>query len=499
MMGDSKYLVALDEGTSSCRALLVDTNAQIVDIVQKEFTQYFPRAGWVEHDPEEIWHSQLEVFKELLQRNALQPEDILGIGITNQRETTVVWDRHTGEAIYNAIVWQDRRTAAICEWIIDEGQEAYIRESTGLVIDAYFSGTKLKWILDNVEGARKRAEAGDLCFGTIDSWLIYKMTEGSSHLSDYTNASRTLLFNIKDLEWDEKILDMLDIPMAMLPKVQASASDFGKFNFGDAEIPICGVAGDQQSALFGQACFEKGTAKNTYGTGCFLLMNVGDSFIASQNGLLTTLCCNREGGVAYALEGSVFVAGAAVQWLRDGLGIINNSAETEELAMEVEGDDDLIVVPAFTGLGAPYWNMYARGAIFGITRGTDTRHFAKATLESLAFQTRDVIEAMKEDASMSLSSLKVDGGAVANNFLMQFQADILQIPVERPSIIESTAMGAVYLAGLHLGIWHSYDIVKNRSIDKRFSPRIPIGESEKRYGLWKKAVRRSMNWIDKDE
>jgi len=379
-MANSKYLVALDAGTSSCRALLVDTNAQIIDIAQKEFTQYFPKPGWVEHDPEEIWMTQLDVFRELLQRNALQAEDILGIGITNQRETTVVWDRHTGEAICNAIVWQDRRTASICESIIDEGHEAYVRESTGLVVDAYFSGTKLKWILDNVEGARERAEAGDLCFGTVDSWLIFKMTDGKKHLTDHTNASRTLLYNIKELSWDRNILELLDIPAGLLPKVQASASDFGKFTFGNAEIPICGVAGDQQSALFGQACFEKGTAKNTYGTGCFLLMNIGDSFIPSRNGLLTTLCCNKEGGVAYALEGSVFIAGAAVQWLRDGLGIIKDSAETEELANQVEGEDDLVVVPAFTGLGAPYWNMYARGAVFGITRRTDSRHFAKATL-----------------------------------------------------------------------------------------------------------------------
>jgi len=498
-MANSKYLVALDAGTSSCRALLVDTNAQIIDIAQKEFTQYFPKPGWVEHDPEEIWMTQLDVFRELLQRNALQAEDILGIGITNQRETTVVWDRHTGEAICNAIVWQDRRTASICESIIDEGHEAYVRESTGLVVDAYFSGTKLKWILDNVEGARERAEAGDLCFGTVDSWLIFKMTDGKKHLTDHTNASRTLLYNIKELSWDRNILELLDIPAGLLPKVQASASDFGKFTFGNAEIPICGVAGDQQSALFGQACFEKGTAKNTYGTGCFLLMNIGDSFIPSRNGLLTTLCCNKEGGVAYALEGSVFIAGAAVQWLRDGLGIIKDSAETEELANQVEGEDDLVVVPAFTGLGAPYWNMYARGAVFGITRGTDSRHFAKATLESLAFQTRDVIDTMTEDASLVLSSLKVDGGAVTNNFLMQFQADILQIHIERPSVIETTAMGAVYLAGLNLGIWDAHDIEKNKAIEKRFNPRLSQEKSEKRYALWKKAVNRTMNWIDKDE
>jgi glycerol kinase len=498
-MANSKYLVALDAGTSSCRALLVDTNAQIIDIAQKEFTQYFPKPGWVEHDPEEIWMTQLGVFRELLQRNALQAEDILGIGITNQRETTVVWDRHTGEAICNAIVWQDRRTASICESIIDEGHEAYVRESTGLVVDAYFSGTKLKWILDNVEGARERAEAGDLCFGTVDSWLIFKMTDGKKHLTDHTNASRTLLYNIRELSWDRNILELLDIPAGLLPKVQASASDFGKFTFGNAEIPICGVAGDQQSALFGQACFEKGTAKNTYGTGCFLLMNIGDSFIPSRNGLLTTLCCNKEGGVAYALEGSVFIAGAAVQWLRDGLGIIKDSAETEELANQVEGEDDLVVVPAFTGLGAPYWNMYARGAVFGITRGTDSRHFAKATLESLAFQTRDVIDTMTEDASLVLSSLKVDGGAVTNNFLMQFQADILQIHIERPSVIETTAMGAVYLAGLNLGIWDAHDIEKNKAIEKRFSPRLSQEKSEKRYALWKKAVNRTMNWIDKDE
>jgi len=497
-MKDS-YLVAIDQGTSSCRALLVDTTGTIIDIVQKEFTQIFPQSGWVEHDANEIWKTQFGVFKQLLELNRVDADQILGIGITNQRETTIVWDKVTGEPIHNAIVWQDRRTASICENLKEKGLELYIRNTTGLVVDAYFSGTKIMWILDNVEGAQERAENGELCFGTIDSWLIYKMTKGANHVTDFTNASRTLIYNIKELRWDEKICKELNIPGRMLPTVQASSSNFGLFNYNNVDIPICGVAGDQQSALFGQACFHKGMAKNTYGTGCFMLMNIGEEFLASENGLLTTLCCNERGGVGYALEGSIFIAGAAVQWLRDGLKIIKDSSETESMAMNVKHNHDVVVVPAFAGMGAPYWNMYARGAIFGLTRGSGQDDIAKATLDALAYQTKDVLDAMVEDSGVILQTLKVDGGAVANNYLMQFQSDILQTQVERPRVVETTALGAAYLAGIYLGIWDHNTIINNRTIDRVFEPEISKEEQVKLYKQWQKAVERTINWIDIDE
>lgn len=498
-MSEDKYIVSIDEGTSSSRALLIDMQARIVDIRQKEFTQYFPRSGWVEHDAEEIWTCQLQCLENLLDDNEIKAGQIAGIGITNQRETTVVWQKSTGKALAPAIVWQDRRTASICEELKKGALADYIPMQTGLVIDAYFSGTKLKWLLDKDESLRELASKNDLCFGTIDSWLIFKMTGGDKHLTDYTNASRTLLYNIKTLEWDKKILDALDIPDSILPEVQSSSSDFGKFNFRGSDIPICGVAGDQQSALFGQACFEEGEAKNTYGTGCFMLMNTGNRFTRSTKGLLTTLCCDRHGKVAYALEGSIFVAGAAIQWLRDGLKLIDNSAQTEEMAERVKDSNDLVVVPAFTGLGAPYWNMYARGAIFGITRSTSSDELAKATLDSLAYQTRDVLDAMKSDSGLDLKCLKVDGGAVANNYLMQFQSDILNAPVERPVVTETTALGAAYLAGLHLGIWDYKTILENRKLDRVFNPVIDKLKADMLYAQWQKAVSRTLNWLDKDE
>jgi len=494
-----QYIIALDQGTSSCRAILVSRTGEILGIKQKEFTQHFPKAGWVEHDANEIWDVQMEVLDQLIDEHQVDPAAVLGIGITNQRETTVVWNRTDSIPVHNAIVWQDRRTSDTCEWIKKEGEADYIYQNTGLVVDAYFSGTKVKWMLDNVDGARDAAQAGDLCFGTIDSWLIWKMTGGSEHVTDYTNASRTLLYNIRDLKWDDRILTLLDIPKSMLPTVQASASNFGTFKYRGAEIPICGVAGDQQSALFGQACFEKGMAKNTYGTGCFLLMNVGQEFVQSSNGLLTTLCCNAKGEVCYGLEGSIFIAGAAVQWLRDGLKIIQESGESESIADAVKEEHDVVVVPAFAGLGAPHWNMYARGAVFGLTRGTERSHLVKATLDSLAYQTKDVIDAMSADAGQDLSILKVDGGACVNNYLMQFQADMLQSEVERPEVIETTAMGAAYLAGITLDIWDADLIRNNRKVDQIFAPKMEKEQQDKLYAQWQKAISRTMNWIDADE
>ncbi len=494
-----QYIIALDQGTSSCRAILVSRAGQILGIKQQEFTQHFPQAGWVEHDAEEIWRVQMEVLDQLVDSHDIDPSAVLGIGITNQRETTVVWDRESGKPIHNAIVWQDRRTSGICEWIKQEGEADYIYANTGLVVDAYFSGTKVKWMLDQVDGARDDAQAGRLCFGTIDSWLIWNMTKGAEHVTDYTNASRTLLYNIRDLQWDDRILTLLDIPRSMLPQVQASASNFGTFHYRGSDIPICGVAGDQQSALFGQACFEKGMAKNTYGTGCFLLMNVGDEFVQSTNGLLTTLCCNAKGEVCYGLEGSIFIAGAAMQWLRDGLKMIEASGDSEAIAESVRDNHDVVVVPAFAGLGAPHWNMYARGAIFGLTLGADHAQVIKATLDSLAYQTKDVIDAMTADAGHELSILKVDGGACANNYLMQFQADMLQSEVERPEVIETTALGAAYLAGITLGIWDADLIRNNRKVDRVFAPKMDREQQEKLNAQWQKAILRTMNWIDADD
>ncbi|HNC32263.1 MAG TPA: glycerol kinase GlpK, partial [Cyclobacteriaceae bacterium] len=440
-----KYIIALDQGTTSSRAVLVNEKAEIKGIEQKEFTQIFPKPGWVEHDAREILKTQLGVLSDLIDSNKLKQADIVALGITNQRETTVVWDRKSGQPVYNAIVWQDKRTADICEDLKKRGLTDYVRENTGLVIDSYFSGTKIKWILDTVEGARAKAEKGELAFGTIDTWLIWNLTGGRVHATDVTNASRTMLFNIRELKWDEKLLKELGVPKSMLPEVNSSAHHFGYADVNGLKIPINGVAGDQQAALFGQACFEPGMAKNTYGTGCFMLMNTGSKLQLSKNGLITTIAWSLDNKVEYALEGSVFIAGAAVQWLRDSLHMIDESTDSEYFANKALGSNDVYVVPAFAGLGAPYWDMYARGAIFGLTRDTGKEHIIKATLESLAFQTKDILNAMQEDAGVKLASLKVDGGACANNMLMQFQADILGTDVERPKVIESTAMGEAYL------------------------------------------------------
>jgi glycerol kinase len=491
-MSNPTYIIAVDQGTTSCRALLIDNNAQIKGVSQCEFTQIFPQSGWVEHDPIEIFETQMRTIDEVIRTHHIDPKQILGIGITNQRETTVVWDRNTGIPVSNAIVWQDRRTADICLDLKNNGHEDYIKANTGLVADAYFSGTKIKWILDN-KGARKKAEAGELCFGTIDTWLIWKMTNGRNHVTDYTNASRTMVFNIKTLEWDQHLLSILDIPSSMMPSVQSSSSLFGYFTYQGCEIPIAGVAGDQQSALFGQACFKAGMAKNTYGTGCFLLMNIGNQFIASKNGLITTLACNAEGKVCYALEGSVFIAGAGVQWLRDGLKIIDAADQTEAICKRLSDEHDVIVVPAFAGLGAPYWDMYARGAIYGLTRGTTDEHLVKATVDAIAYQTKDVIVAMQQDMSADMMELKVDGGACANNYLMQFQADILNVPVERPQNIETTAMGAAYLAGMYVGIWTAETIVNNRLVDKKFNPRFSKEKINTLYSAWQDAINRTKN------
>lgn len=497
MKTDKKYIVALDQGTTSSRALLVDTSGELCDVAQQEFEQIFPKPGWVEHDPEEIWTSQWGVFRQLIDKNNLLADQIVSVGITNQRETTVIWDRETGKPVYNALVWQDKRTAPQCEVLKEKGLTDYVRDHTGLVIDSYFCATKIQWILENVEGAMKKAKAGQLCFGTIDSWLIWKLTKGKYHVTDHTNASRTMLFDIVKLDWDQKLLDDLEIPGSILPSVQPSGSHFGDFELDGVQIPINGVAGDQQAALFGQACFSPGLAKNTYGTGCFILMNMGSKHVVSENGLLTTLACSMSEEPMYALEGSIFIAGAAVQWLRDGLKIIKNAADTEELARSTD-KEEVVVVPAFVGLGTPYWDMYARGAIFGLTRDTGVREIAKATLQSLAFQTRDVIDAMVEDTGIEIKTLKVDGGACSNNYLMEFQSDILGVPVERPEIVESTAMGAAYLAGIQAGVWQMEDVDKNRTIDKLFEPTIDSEKRERLYGMWTKGIKRVMNW-SKDE
>jgi len=493
-----KYVLSLDQGTTSSRAILFDKNAKIVAQAQKEFSQIYPQAGWVEHDPLEIWDTQLQTAKTALQKAGVTAADIASIGITNQRETTIVWNRNSGEPVYNAIVWQDRRTASICDNLKAQGLEGYIQLNTGLVADAYFSGTKIKWILDNVEGAKSEAEQGNLLFGTVDSWLIWKLTGGKIHATDYTNASRTLIYNIQELAWDDKMLDALDVPINMLPQVNPSSSNYGETDaslFGEP-IPICGVAGDQQAALFGQACIEPGMAKNTYGTGCFMLMNTGNQPIVSKNGLLTTLACGTGEKPMYALEGSVFIAGAAIQWLRDGLKIIDEAPDSEYFATKVNDTGGVYVVPAFAGLGAPYWDMYARGAIFGLTRGTSKAQLVKATLQSLAYQTRDVLDAMQHDAKMELDTLRVDGGASANNYLMQFQSDIVNANVERPEIIETTALGAAYLAGLQVGFYSITDLKANWNMDKRFSPDMPKEQSDKLYSKWQKAVERCKGWED---
>lgn len=491
-----KYIIALDQGTTSSRAVLFDDKGEIIGIEQQEFRQIFPQSGWVEHDPQEILATQLGVLERLIQSHHIEAKSIAAIGITNQRETTVVWDRTTGEPVYNAIVWQDKRTAPICEQLKANGHQEYVRQNTGLVIDSYFSGTKIKWILDNVPKAQEKASKGDLLFGTIDTWLIWNLSGRKVHATDLTNASRTMVFNIRSLSWDDKLLEALQIPKSMLPEVKPSAFHFGDWNFKGVNIPIAGVAGDQQAALFGQACFEPGMAKNTYGTGCFMLMNMGSKIQLSKNGLITTIAWGMDGEVQYALEGSVFIAGAAVQWLRDGLHLIDQSKDSEYFAAKALGSNEVYVVPAFAGLGAPYWDMYARGAIFGLTRDTGKDHIIKATLESLAFQTKDILNAMQEDAGLHLASLKVDGGACANNILMQFQADILGTEVERPEVIESTALGAAYLAGIQIGVWKKEDIIRNRKIQKRFTPQMAEATRKQLYKGWLKAVERTKGWVE---
>ncbi len=495
-----KYLIALDQGTTSSRCIIFDKQGNIINVAQKEFTQIFPHPGWVEHDPMEIWSSQLAVLTEAKARCNVDVSDIAAIGITNQRETTIVWDRHTGQPVYNAIVWQCRRTAEYCDELKAKGLEKSVKEKTGLIIDAYFSGTKVRWILENVEGAREKAEKGDLLFGTVDSWLIWKLTKGKRHVTDYTNASRTMLFNIHTLEWDDEILKELGIPKSMLPEVKPSSYVYGNVDpeFLGGEIPIAGIAGDQQAALFGQCCFESGLVKNTYGTGCFILMNTGEKAVDSKNGLLTTIAWGLDGKVEYALEGSVFVAGAAIQWLRDGLRMIDNAAFTETYAKKVPDSAGVYVVPAFVGLGAPYWDQYARGIIVGLTRGVEKEHFIRATVESLAYQSYDVMKAMEADAGVVLKELHVDGGASANNFLMQFQSDILGIDVLRPKVIESTALGAVYLAGLAVGYYKDKeDIRQNVALDRTFTPNMEEANREELVGGWKEAVKRSFGWAAK--
>ena len=489
-----EYIVAFDQGTTSCRALLITRKGTIAGMAQQEFSQVFPQPGWIEHDPMEILDVQLNVFREVLEKNQISGNEIKAIGITNQRETTVVWDRNTGKPVYNAIVWQDTRTASICETLKKEGLTEYVRNQTGLVIDAYFSATKIKWILDHVEGAREKAENGDLLFGTIDSWLVWHLTKGSTHITDYSNASRTMLYNINTLKWDTELLNVLDIPETMLPEVKPSAYLYGHYEVEGHTIPIAGIAGDQQAALFGQACFEKGTAKNTYGTGCFMLMNTGKKPQYSKNGLLTTIAWGLGKEITYALEGSIFMAGAAIQWLRDGLEIIDTAPESEDLAVSIPGDNPVYVVPAFAGLGAPYWDMYARGAIFGLTRDTGKAHIAKATLESLAYQTKDILDAMQQDAGIELASLKVDGGAATNNYLMQFQANILGVEVYRPQMIESTAIGAAYLAGITLGWWTQEEIHRERELQRVFVPAFSKEKRTQLYKRWLKAIERTKNW-----
>ncbi|AKM18660.1 Glycerol kinase [Geobacillus sp. 12AMOR1] len=489
----NQYMLAIDQGTTSSRAILFNQKGEIVHMAQKEFTQYFPQPGWVEHNANEIWGSVLAVIASVLSEAQVKPEQVAAIGITNQRETTVVWEKDTGNPIYNAIVWQSRQTADICDELKAKGYDPLFRKKTGLLIDAYFSGTKVKWILDHVDGARERAERGELLFGTIDTWLIWKLSGGRAHVTDYSNASRTLMFNIHTLEWDDELLDILGVPKAMLPEVRPSSEVYAKtvpYHFFGVEVPIAGAAGDQQAALFGQACFTEGMAKNTYGTGCFMLMNTGEKAVASKHGLLTTIAWGIDGKVEYALEGSIFVAGSAIQWLRDGLRMIKTAADSEAYAEKVESTDGVYVVPAFVGLGTPYWDSEVRGAVFGLTRGTTKEHFIRATLESLAYQTKDVLAAMEADSGISLTTLRVDGGAVKNNFLMQFQSDLLAVPVERPVVNETTALGAAYLAGLAVGYWNSRDdIAAQWQLERRFEPKMDDDKRTMLYDGWKKAVR----------
>ena len=491
-----KYIIALDQGTTSSRCILFDREQNIVEMAQKEFTQHYPHPGWVEHDPMEIYSSQYGVLMEVLAKSGVDVREVAGIGITNQRETTIVWDKTTGRPVYNAIVWLCRRTAPLCEELkADRDFTAYVKDHTGLLVDAYFSATKIRWILDNVPGAREKAGAGELLFGTVDSWLIWKLTGGAVHVTDYTNASRTMLYNIRDLCWDKRICDRLGIPACMLPEVRNCSEIYGTMNIQGVEVPIAGIAGDQQAALFGQTCFEPGEAKNTYGTGCFLLMNTGSRLYQSKNGLLSTIAIGLDGRVQYALEGSVFVGGAVVQWLRDELHLITESADTEYFARKVRDNGGVYVVPAFTGLGAPYWDMYARGAIFGLTRGTGRNHIIRAALESIAYQTCDVLHAMEEDTGLPLRELRVDGGASANNFLMQFQADIVDRTIRRPMIRETTALGAAYLAGLATGVWRDLDDIRSQwTLDRLYEPQMSAGQRETLLAGWHKAVGRTRGW-----
>ncbi len=487
------YILSLDQGTTSSRAILFNNSGEIVETAQQEFEQFFPKPGWVEHDANEIWTSILASIATVLRKAEVAPDQIAGIGITNQRETTVVWDKLTGKPIYKAIVWQSKQTDEICKELKDQGFEQLFREKTGLLLDPYFSGTKVKWILENVDGAKEKAERGELLFGTIDTWLVYKLSGGKAHITDYSNASRTLMFNIYALDWDEELLEILSIPKSMLPKVRPSSEIYANtidYHFFGHEVPIAGIAGDQQAALFGQACFDDGTVKNTYGTGCFMLMNTGERGVVSKNGLLTTIAWGIDGKVEYALEGSIFIAGSAIQWLRDGLKLIETAQETEDYSVIVDSTDGVYMVPAFVGLGSPYWDSEARGAVFGLTRGTTKEHLIRATLESLAYQTKDVLDVMIADSGIQLKTLKVDGGAVTNNFLMQFQSDILGVPVERPIVQETTALGAAYLAGLAVGFWkNKEEIQENRKVDKIFTSNFDTDKQRELYANWKKAIK----------
>ena len=500
---DRKYIMALDQGTTSSRAILFDKEGNVVATSQKEFTQFYPKIGWVEHNPMEIWGSQSGVMREVLETNSIRPEEVCAIGITNQRETTIVWEKSTGKPIYNAIVWQCRRTSEICDELKEKGSEKLIKDKTGLILDAYFSATKIKWILDNVEGAREKAENGELLFGTVDTWLIWNLTRGKVHVTDYTNAARTMLYNIKELKWDDEILEILDIPKSMLPDVKPSSYIYGHTDEGmlsGAQIPIAGCAGDQQAALFGQTCFEEGSAKNTYGTGCFMLMNTGENIVESKHGLLTTIAWGVDGKVEYALEGSIFIGGASIQWLRDELRVLYDAKQSEFYANIVKDTNGVYVVPAFAGLGAPYWDMYARGAIMGLTRGANRAHLVRATLESIAYQVKDVLNAMQEDSGLKLKDLRVDGGASSNNFLMQFQSDILDVNIDRPKVVETTALGAAYLAGLAVEFYNNKDeIKKSWIIDREFIPNMSDDKRNLLYKGWKKAVSRSLLWAKEDE
>ena len=497
---EKKYILALDQGTTSSRSILFNQSGEIVEVSQKEFSQIYPKSGWVEHDPMEILTTQLDTAKDVLRKAGISPEEIASIGITNQRETTVLWDKKTGEPVYNAIVWQCRRTASICDSLKEKKLEGYVKENTGLVIDAYFSGTKIKWILDNVKGAREKALAGDLIFGTIDTWLIWNLTNKEIHVTDYSNASRTMIYNIKSLKWDKKLLGELDIPENLLPEVKNSSEIYGKTSdklFKGVSIPISGIAGDQQAALFGQCCYTRGTAKNTYGTGCFMLMNTGKELIHSDKGLLSTIAWGINGEVTYALEGSIFIAGAAIQWLRDEMRLIDKSEDSQYFAQKIDDNEGVYFVPAFSGLGAPHWDMYARGTIVGLTRSTSKNHIIRAALESVAYQTKDVVNTMSEESGIDLKLLKVDGGATNNKFLMQFQSDILDKKVIRPKIYETTALGAAYLAGLSVGFWESMDEIKNiNSINAEYVPKMDKEKSDNYYYNWKRALDKSKSWIE---